>query len=1452
MSLRLVNHFNSLFAVVLCLLTWCASSHAQTRTPRSAASLIVKLKPGAASSQALSNAIAKYTSAALSPERQLVRSRSGKGSNAQAVSVSGLDRIYVIPVSESESSAAISELKALAQIEYVQPNYIYSIDQASAADPGIDRQWYLRNVRADKAWEIERGDSAISVGVLDTGVDWLHPDLRTQTRINAAEDVNRNGFFEAWSASEKREDIHGNLVNGDLDGIDQDNNGYADDVIGYDFVDQETLNFGDASGRDPVPGDEHSHGTLVSGVIAAAQNNSEGISGIAPGCRIVALRAFDATGNAEDDDVASAIIYAADNGVRVLNLSFGDFVPSMLQRDAIRYAVARGVTIFASSGNEGGFDRHYPSDFDEVISVGATANIPFEDILASLTTYGEGMDLVAPGADIYTTDVDGKYKSVSGTSFSTPIAAAIGALLLSKNTSLTPEEVRGVLTSTARDLGEKSYDPEYANGRVDAYSALQYRGGATIRFASPRTNDGFKVGATLAIKGTAVSTLFTGYTLSYAKALDPKVIIKRDNARDWKVIRQGQDQIINGDLGIWNTTGLEPGLYTLRLAVTSSDQRSTEERMNVQVIGEPLRLIAASVDTIFVNEKRGLLIRATADRIARFQVEYRVSGSTAWSTKTDDRMTLGHGLLLTTKEVPIGSTLDVRVTLTDATGQTIDTTFVAGIMTDAIAQSGFERKSYALPPGYALDTVLANPAGDQVIMSVYPDGVNFGPLTVFQFNDNKFAKVDSLKETWIPRAIGNTQGGARELLLQADRNSALYAGEGLRSILGTQIFRSTSADDLWGSELIDVDGDGREEIIAKSTRHDGSRFEDVYVALTYRNGAYVQLGQTKNVTTPARGQAVNRYTEPNTAAADLNGNGKLEIVTIDNDADVVAYEFNNATLSFDVTFTLENEGFADGSLLTSGDLNGDGRPDIAFGYHTDFDLNPNREYDPAFWTVKVLLNQGGGKFEEAFDDNFYFARPLTPYRSSVRTIRDVTGDGKDDLVVSLFPNFYLLAVHGQEDVSPVWHHPVSVSARGAVAFDFDRNNILEFGFVAGDSIRFFERDADYVGRTATPGGLTVIPIDESRVDLEWGSVAGAEEYLVLRVEQGVQQFDVIAEVTDTRYSDTDVEEGVTYFYSVIAIDSSKATPQSLLALSVRAFVHPKPVITRVIPVGGQHLRVQTTASISSSFTSGGAFVIDDSIASTTKIGGDSVLIVTPFKKLSAGAHTLRVASRELRDRFNSPFDTSVTLTWIQPDADIDTQRFYIVRWKFEESRRIRIVFNSSPSDDALSVDKYTLDPYGKLVRVYRDTSDRNALFIDLAEGTKIVALGKPFVLCVSDIHDEFGIAIEETKGSCVGVTLTEPDLENVMVYPNPARRSNRELMFARLTAEAEISIFTMDMRFIRQIKTTERSGGVLWDMRDEHGEQLPSGIYLYQARGKDDNGNAVDDKAAKFVIIADQ
>lgn len=233
-------------------------------------------------------------------------------------------------------------------------------------DPDFDRQWALPHIQAEQAWR-EMGDlQPMTVAVIDTGVCMSH------------------------------EDLQGRVLPG-----------------GYDFVD-----------NDDDPEDIFGHGCSVAGIIAANTDNGIGIAGFAPNSSILPVRVLGPSGSGSMADVAAGIVYAADNGADIINLSLGSMVGSQVTKDAVEYAMREGVTVIASAGNSGGSLPGYPARYEGVVAVGAI------DADGSRSSFSnKGGDIWAPGRDVHTIYLDNGYKALNGTSFSAPYVAAMAAVL---------------------------------------------------------------------------------------------------------------------------------------------------------------------------------------------------------------------------------------------------------------------------------------------------------------------------------------------------------------------------------------------------------------------------------------------------------------------------------------------------------------------------------------------------------------------------------------------------------------------------------------------------------------------------------------------------------------------------------------------------------------------------------------------------------------------------------------------------------------------------------------------------------------------------------------------------------------------------------------------------------------------------------------------------------------
>ena len=306
-------------------------------------------------------------------------------------------------------------------------------------DPDVSLQWGLGTVHAFEAWDVTRGSHSVVVGVLDTGIDWNHPDITPNI----------------WN----------------------DSSGYH----GYNFIDNnhipmdDNINSYDETGQ-WVPNTYTFHGTHVAGVVGAVMNNNLGIAGMAQ-VLLMAVKVMNDSGEGTDATVASGIRWAVDHGANIVTMSLGVEGPSTVLEDAIDYASSRGVVTVAASGNSGASYVSYPAAYPSVIAVGA---VDSSDRRASFSNFGNNLDIMAPGVQIYSTQGGGSYQYLSGTSTAAPFVAGVSALMLSVNPALTPVEIGRVINSTATDISRTGYDTATGWGIVNAFMAVEQIAGPTV------------------------------------------------------------------------------------------------------------------------------------------------------------------------------------------------------------------------------------------------------------------------------------------------------------------------------------------------------------------------------------------------------------------------------------------------------------------------------------------------------------------------------------------------------------------------------------------------------------------------------------------------------------------------------------------------------------------------------------------------------------------------------------------------------------------------------------------------------------------------------------------------------------------------------------------------------------------------------------------------------------
>jgi Subtilase family/Bacterial pre-peptidase C-terminal domain/CARDB len=323
-------------------------------------------------------------------------------------------KIYRFKIPATESVASFMEKhSANDKLVTLEPNFFASSKATVLPpnDPLFSQQWSLQKIEAFKAWEVTTGSADVVVADLDTGTDHNHPDLQTQV------------------------------------------------IPGRNILLQNSNTM-----------DDHGHGTAMAGVIGASANNGVGIAGLCWACRLMPVKVLDASGEGTYADVIEGVLWASDNGAKILNLSLGGYVYSQLMADAIDYAHAAGAVIVAAGGNEDTSDPLYPAAFPNVIGVSATNQ---DDSDWSPSNQGAYIKLAAPGVIILTTGLDAGYVQPTGTSLSTAQVSGIASLVLSKNLNLSNTQVEEILYRTAEDLKNKGKDSLFAYGRINAAKALE-------------------------------------------------------------------------------------------------------------------------------------------------------------------------------------------------------------------------------------------------------------------------------------------------------------------------------------------------------------------------------------------------------------------------------------------------------------------------------------------------------------------------------------------------------------------------------------------------------------------------------------------------------------------------------------------------------------------------------------------------------------------------------------------------------------------------------------------------------------------------------------------------------------------------------------------------------------------------------------------------------------------
>jgi len=975
-------------------------------------------------------------------------------------------------------------------------------------DPGYSEQWNLRLINMPEAWRIAQGSPQVTVAVVDSGIATRHPEFRSQLWQNRGE-IPENG-------------------------IDDDRNGYIDDINGWDFSDAPTLpGGGDSTVRDNEPEDETGHGTHVSGIIAAKANNGLGIAGIAPECRLMPLRAgFKFGGGAylQNDDLAAAIVYAADNGARVINMSWGDTVNAFIIEASLEYAYTRGCVLVGAAGNSGSLGSYYPAGLKTVISV---AGLGQEKQLYSDSNFGATIDIAAPGEEIPSTDIDEGYQNRSGTSMAAAHVSGIAGLVIAANPNYSNAEVQQTLTATAEPLFINSL---VGAGSLDAYAALTASTAVIAQIDAHQIASHVEGASNIEIFGSVGGSGFIEYWLEYGVGEVPNL---------WLPLGTLQTKPkFNACLHKWDTSDLAENRYTLRLSVKTESGEIKRDRVVVDVSHTAPLISRHELQTWLAGDSIDSVVMWQTDEVSIGEIEiFDITGNISRAARSDSENLL-HIVNVSDLGVPPGSYM-YRLSVKNRAG-------LLRIDDNNNALYQIEMQNTYLQPLPFLKAASAEHGLHAVVAPVDMNGngkleiiateIDTGSAKIFEIQDNgRFATVFSFGESLWPRAISDTDGDGRIEILCNALDVIFLLEQPAQGMFPTE--RIWEVQGNWSKTIIDADADGVDEIIARDDATDA-----IYVYEANGDNNHQRTAILGNPTLGNNGLSANFVTD------DFDGDGQIEILAGDNDSELFLYEATGDNTYRQTWVHALLEGTP--QLFAAGDMDGDGKAEFAICAQTGTAIGTTpldiRYYH---WVLTIFTSEGNDTYRAVWTQRIRDVRD----GGNGMVIADINNDGRNELCLATAPNFYVIQ-YDSGGYYPLWHHPATNTSNPIVA-DINGDGMNALLFNSNNALAVFKASAFSSSQPkrflSTPWRITAKPVDESSVLVSWQTSEKSVTHTVYRGERRDSLQPIREGIRETEFTDSGLTLGKTYWYAVMSQDLNGKRSRGSTLVSVTPMRRPR-------------------------------------------------------------------------------------------------------------------------------------------------------------------------------------------------------------------------------------------------------------------------------------------------------
>jgi hypothetical protein len=1309
---------------------------------------------------------------------------------------------WLLVKTEKELDSKFADILNTGKLIHFQRNNTLRI-QTVPNDSLYSKQWYHKKIKAIESWQYFIPVKKIVLAIIDTGIDYNHPDLMNSIWINSAEDLNSNNVLDSL----------------DINNIDDDKNGYKDDVFGWDFTDAPRFpDGGDYLDPDNNPMDEfqNGHGTQIAGIVAAEVNNTIGIAGITPQIQVMNLRAGTASGYLEEDDVAKAIVYAIDNGAKVINMSFGDIVVSKFLKDVVRYAHSKNVVLIASSGNNGTNELHYPSGFAETISVGATDSL---DTIAGFSNWGQTLDLAAPGQNIISCKIGGGYNYSNGTSFSAPMVSAASAFILSNYPHFSNEQVRNILKSSSDDLGSTGWDPYYGSGRLNLLntSMINYESELIIEYPAS--------GAFTFLDSIPVIVTIQDADLQTASFM----VGEGENTIEWREIKSNiKNQVISDTITYLDLSSYSDTTLVLRLLVNTW-QGGNKEYRSLLFVDKTIPMISNLIKTpVFDENRRAMLISFQTDDVTRGEIQLKpISSSVPSIVKNLTYETKNHKILIGSDEISGEIEFDIQIENLAGLGVTEGGTnlYKFNLSSEIIPDFNFTKLNYTLPKGYILSKVTDFDAdgNEEIVLSLYDENNSFGNVAVYEFENNHFIKRSETSFAAIPRDFGDSDGdGKMELLLGFGRTSYILETLNINGYPDNVVWKDTT--DFWISRIADLDRDGNYEIIGKSGQ--------VYKVLeTEGNNTYIEKIIFTN---PTSGN--NALGPPSIVISDFDNDSYLDLVFGDYDGDIVIYE-NTGNDAYEGRYDARLPLPDATDFLSSGYFIDPQKPSLIVGTHTDESENYESEFDARIWNYIHIVSDLNNSYMKKQRINFFGYADVREFDSGITTGRD-SSQITDLVLFSLFPDLYIFQSNG-DSLVPKWYLN-GIQSNKIILHDFDKNGAPELYFNNGDLIVAYEFGES--NRPLPPSNVEAVPLDTSSVQISWNPVAGAHRYIIWRGLSGTSLVRFDSVFAESVYKDTALTKDTLYFYALQTFNNSFINPYSPLSSIQLAKPNYSPLVDSVIVINNNQILVFFNEPMhKNSFNANYFKILPQQKFATSAIpvkNSIGVLLSFPIQFKSDTINTILLTN--IRDQDKTLLDSSDQ--YVLFHADIIETEPYIKQWEMENRFKLNVTYNLPMDKQTIfNLNNYELEPIGEIVDVQPIDNYDMSFSVTLSHDSYAGATGVPTYISFNNIYSITGELFD--KGNRFSLIIFAKNLKNLMVYPQPVRQNFDAVTFANITKNTEIKIFDINGNLVVDLNEEDRDGGISWDMKNNKGVRVAAGIYIFYATDENES------KTGKIAII---